>query len=506
MTLANKTIGNAFAGVIGFVWPILLALVCMPYIVHKLGNEAYGILALVTSVLGFFAFLDLGVTSASVKYMAEAYAKDNVENINKIIGSSLSVYFVVGGIGSCIIALMTNTLVGWILKIPVGYIADSTFAFYVASCGFLMNMILGVFAAVPRAVQRYDVATKINIIVSTSLTLLTVLVLYFGYGLREVVILNFFTSFVSLIIYMVIAKRLVKDLSIKFCFDLATFKKLFSFGFYSLLVVISSTILFQLDRLLIGTFAGAAQVAYYVVPASIAMRISGFVGNVMGVVFPLCSELHSTGQKDKLRGLYLRASKYALMLSISITTPLVVLSTQVMKYWMGYEYGFNSSLVLVFLSISSFFASMSTIPAFLLDGIGKPRVNAFFAVQSAVMNISLCLLLIPRYGVNGAAFAGLANGLVVFLYLVTVDKKILHIGLLRIFTDIWARPLAAALVQGALTAFFVAQFISGVATLVLGLVVSFGLFCLASLLFKAFNEEDMRQFHGFIQAKISAKL
>jgi len=502
LTLANKTIGNALSGVVGFAWPILLALVSMPYIVHKLGNEAYGVLALVTSVLGFFAFLDLGVTNASVKYMAEAYAHGDVDKINKIIGSSLVVYLIAGGTGGCVIALMTSTLVQRILKIPPSYIAVSTFAFYVASCGFLLNMVLGVFAAVPKAVQRYDVATKVNIVISTSLTLLTVLTLYLGYGLREVVILNFLSSLVSLVVYMLVAKSLVRDISIRVCFDPVTFKKLFSFGAYSLLVMISSTILFQLDRLMIGTFAGAAQVAFYVVPASIALRINGFVGSIMGVVFPLCSELHATGQQAKLRELYLKASKYAFMLSISIATPLVVLSTQVMKYWMGGEYGLKSSLVLALLSASSFFASLSTIPAFLLDGIGKPRVNAFFAVQSAVVNIALCLLLIPRFGVNGAAFAGLANGLLVAFYLVTVDKKILHIGLQRVLVDIWARPLAAALVQGALTAFFVAPFVSGVATLVSGLAVSSGSFYLAALLFKALNKEDIMQFRQFVQTKI----
>lgn len=502
MTLANKTIGNALSGVVGFAWPILLALVCMPYIVHKLGNEAYGVLALVTSVLGFFAFLDLGVTNASVKYMAEAYAQGDLEKINKIVGSSLVVYLIAGGTGACVIALMTNTLVQKILKIPPGYIADSTFAFYIASCGFLLNMVLGVFAAVPKAVQRYDVATKVNIVVSTSLTLLTVLTLYLGYGLREVVILNFLSSLASLVIYMLVAKSLVRDISIRLSLDPATFRKLFSFGAYSLLVMISSTVLFQLDRLMIGTFAGAAQVAFYVVPASIALRIHGFIASIMGVVFPLCSELHATGQQGKLRELYLKASKYSFILGLSIAVPVVVLSSQIMKFWMGSEFAAKSSLVLAALSVSSLFASLTVIPSFLLDGIGKPRVNAFFAVQSAVMNIVLCLLLIPRYGVNGAAFAGLASGPLVAFYLVIVDRKVLHIGLLRIFAEIWVRPLAAAMLQGVLTAFLVASFISGVATLILGVAVSVGLFYMAAFWFKALSKEDIMQFRQFVQTKI----
>jgi len=502
MTLANKTIQNAVAGIIGFVWPILLALVSMPYIVHRMGNDAYGVLVLVISVLGFFAFLDLGVTNASIKYIAESYVRNDTHEIGKILGSSLMLYLITGVAGGMIIAIMTNSLVQRILDIPFAYRADSTFAFHLAACGFILNMILGVFSAVPKALQRYDIVTKINVFVGSLLTLATIALLHFGYGLREVVIANFLSSLISLGMYAVITKHLLPSVVIRFSADLGTLKKLFSFGAFSLLVMISTTILFQLDRILIGTFAGAAQVAFYAVPASIAFRIHGFVANIMGVVFPLCSELHATGQKNKLRELYLKASKYSFIIGVSIATPLVVLSSEVMKYWMGDEYGLKSGLVLMLLTVSSLFASMSTIPAFLLDGIGKPRVNAFFAVLSALMNIMLCLLLIPRYGVTGAALANLANFVLVVLYLVTVDVRILHIGLFSFVAEIWSRPLAAALVQGLATMFFIAPFITSIGTLIAGLVASVGVFYLCAVAFKAVNDDDLALFRGFVRSRI----
>lgn len=502
MTLANKTIKNALAGIIGFAWPILLALASMPYIVHKLGNDVYGVLVLVISVLGFFAFLDLGVTNASIKYISEAYVRNDNDEIGKIIGSSLLLYLVTGIGGALVIMLMTDRLVQRMLDIPAAYHADAAFAFRLAAFGFLLNMILGVFSAIPKALQRYDIATRINVTVGSLLTLSTIALLYFGWGLREVVMVNFLSSLLSLGIYMVVARTMLPAVVIRFKIDAVTLKKLFSFGVFSLLVMLSTTILFQLDRILIGAYSGAAQVAFYAVPASIAFRIHAFVANIMGVVFPLCSELHATGQKAKLRELYLRASKYAFIIAISIATPLVVLSGQVMKYWMGDEYALKSSHVLMLLAISSFFASMSTIPAFLLDGIGKPRVNAFFAVLSALMNIMLCLLLIPRYGVIGAALANLANFVLVVLYLVMVDVRILHVGLFSFIANIWTRPLATALVQGVATTCIIVPLISGIATLIIGLLVSVGTYYLCAVAFKAIDDEDLSFFRGFVQSRL----
>jgi len=48
---------------------------------------------------------------------------------------------------------------------------------------------------------------------------------------------------------------------------------------------------------MIGTFVGAAAVTYYVIPSSIATRVIGLIANLMGVVFPLVSDLHSRGEK-----------------------------------------------------------------------------------------------------------------------------------------------------------------------------------------------------------------
>lgn len=503
MSLAQKTIGNALAGVIGFVWPILLSLFSLPYIVNKLGNDSYGVLAVVTSVLGFLAFLDLGVTSASVKYVAEAMATEDTDEINRIVGSSLVLYIVTGGAGALLLSAMATMLVERFLKIPASCRPDAVFAFYVAAGGFFVNMVLGVFASIPKAVQRFRIITKVNIFVTSALTLGTIAVLSLGYGLREVIILNFMSSLASLAVYFVVDKRLIRGISFRPHFHAGVFRKLFSFGMYSLIVVISSAVLYQLDRLMIASFAGAAEVAFYVVPSSIALRISSFVASMMGVVFPLSSELYMTGQTAKLQNLYLRGSKYALMIGVSLVVPLCLLSTEIMHYWMGGTFGTKSGPILACLAVSSFFASLTAIPALLLDGVGKPRANAFFALLSAVFNVSLCLLLIPRLGVMGAAYASLANGIIVAMYLVTVDKKILHIGLGRIVKEVWRRPLMAAFCQGLFTAFVLAPHVSGIVSLLMVLALSCLSFYAVAIVVKAVTMEEIGQFRSAVTVRTS---
>jgi len=99
-------------------WFLILALVATPYIVHKLGTDAYGVLSIVGVAIGYFGFLDLGLGQAVIKYVSEYYAKKDYDTIRKIIGTAIPVYFLMGFVGATVIASLTGLLVTRVLKIP----------------------------------------------------------------------------------------------------------------------------------------------------------------------------------------------------------------------------------------------------------------------------------------------------------------------------------------------------------------------------------------------------
>ena len=78
----------------GIVFAINLAL--FPFIVSHVGKEIYGIYLLVMTFTGYLGVLELGVTAAVTKYVAELTAKDDNEGAAKIVSASLSLYFIIG--------------------------------------------------------------------------------------------------------------------------------------------------------------------------------------------------------------------------------------------------------------------------------------------------------------------------------------------------------------------------------------------------------------------------
>src|SRR6267143_4396452 len=67
-----------------------------PFVLHRLGVQAYGTWALITSLTGYLGLLALGVPMASVRYLAQHVAEGDTKKTNAVIGSCLGLYLLVG--------------------------------------------------------------------------------------------------------------------------------------------------------------------------------------------------------------------------------------------------------------------------------------------------------------------------------------------------------------------------------------------------------------------------
>jgi O-antigen/teichoic acid export membrane protein len=61
----------------------------MPFTLHKLGPEQYGIWAIAMAFIGCYSFLDLGLSEAVFTYMAYAFGREDHEEAGNIYGTSV---------------------------------------------------------------------------------------------------------------------------------------------------------------------------------------------------------------------------------------------------------------------------------------------------------------------------------------------------------------------------------------------------------------------------------
>ncbi|MFH1920435.1 MAG: hypothetical protein ABIP48_11185, partial [Planctomycetota bacterium] len=70
----------------------IITFIVTPIILHGLGNEAYGIWAIVMSAAAYYAIADLGLQSACVKYIAQFVALGDREARDNLVLTAFSLY------------------------------------------------------------------------------------------------------------------------------------------------------------------------------------------------------------------------------------------------------------------------------------------------------------------------------------------------------------------------------------------------------------------------------
>lgn len=462
MSRSRVVARNVLSNFASQVWLLLLGFLTLPYIVGKLGVDGYGILSIVGVITGYLAFLDLGLGRGLVKYISEYNAEGDVVRMEKTLGTAIIIYTFIGIAGALLIVCLAGVLAKNLFKIPANLQEVSQIVFYLSAIGFLINMPSSVFGSIPVALQQIHLASAANAAINSAQTFMAVALLFSGFGLKEVVLLNLVMSVVGMFVYINISRRLLPQLRFKPVFDFGVFRVLFRYGSYVSFSSIMSTLSAYLDKFLIGLFQPIAALTPYNVSYQLASKIWLIPANVTSSIFPTFSELDSLKEQDKIRELYCRATKYVMVGTTPIAISLVVFAGPFLSYWMGTDIARRGAFVLQLLALSAWMGGLAWVALSLLQAVGYPDIHAKITAFQAIISVILYLLLIPNFGIEGAALAWLIQQIMVSsLAIYVVTAQIINMplsvfmpqsflgpmvpGLLLILLDLWLRRLAVNL-------------------------------------------------------------
>lgn len=502
---AHKVIANAIYNLIPQVWFLGLTVFTTPVVLHRLGVDAYGILSIVTIVAGYLAFLDLGLNVAVIKFIAAHDAKGERDEIRRVIQTALSVFLVMALAAAAALCFFSASLAR-LLKTPESMQAEAALALRLSAVSFGVNLVMGVFSAVPRALQRFDLINALNLILGTLQILGTVLLLVSGFGLRAVVVWGCALSVVSLITYVAFAKRLLPHISLWPRFDAGEFRELFKFSGFVMASNFTSVAAAHSEKLILGGLAPIAQVTYYAVPFNLASRVLTLIpNNLFSVLFPAFAAMGATDKPETIRAAYTRAFKLIFLAVAPIAILLIVFGSDLLRLWIDADMGSNGGPVLAVLGVAILINAPAWVSVTVGQSLGRPALVAASQVVHLLTLIVCGLIFVPRYGAFGAALAWLAGNLIGIPVLVfLVNRYVLACRTATMLRESLLRPLIAASVT-LLVALVVKPLVHGWVTLGLACLSVTG-FYLALAYRAALNLEDREIFKTFIANRYHALL
>jgi O-antigen/teichoic acid export membrane protein len=430
----------------GRAWSAVLLFITIPVVVHGIGTSAYGIYTIVGVVLGYVAFLDFGLTAAVVRSVSRHRVVGDSVALGRSVGTALTLLIGFGLLGAIAIFLLSPFITTSILHVPSGLREDATFALRVAGLGFGFNMVLVVFAGVVQGLQRLDIFASRSVIISTLSSLAQIGAVTLGGGLRWLVVATIIVSVFGFAIFLVAARRLLPGTSFRPRLDGSAVGELWGFGLFRFVNQLSGQITTQIDPIIIGIFQPIAAVGLYSVPLAVTQKFHLAEDSVASAYFPAAVELHARNDTGRLHRLYMSTLKVVLVGMAFLIVVSAGYSGEILTAWVGRGIAEQASWIFALLACGYGLSALIGIPAQTADATGNQRWTAGFAVASAVIQLTLALILVPRFGAIGAAEALLINTVTQGAFFVwLVQRRFLHISALAVFGGAVLRPLVASL-------------------------------------------------------------
>jgi O-antigen/teichoic acid export membrane protein len=277
--------------------------------------------------------------------------------------------------------------------------------------------------------------------------------------------------------------------------EYGTVKRLWSFS-WPLAIGMSFTMLFSnLDVLMIGYFLESGSVGQYRAIQPLR-QVTGFVLTAfLFLYYPIATEYFSDDAIGDLDDLYSTSTKWIVGTTIPPVLLLAFFAPDVIRVFFGAPYvpAAPALTVLVLgMSVRALVGPSGTT----IKAIDRPRVELFGSFVGVVVNLALNVVLIPRYGIVGAAVAT-ATGFATFnLIEILFIYRAIGIHPFRASTF---KPLIPTVVVAALLAYGTrGRPLSFVALAVIGVLI--GLAYLASLvLTRSLDDEDRFMIEQFQQ-------
>ena len=370
-------------------------------LVARLGSSEYGLLSLGFTITLFLSSLALvGLKSGIVRYISFYIAKKNNSKIKGTILSAIKISLPISIILMIFLFLFSEyislTFFHNAKLIPILKLFSLIIPFIVLNNIFI-SMIIG-FQKI-----QYQVGIK-DILENIVKLILTFILIYFGYNLFGAAIAYVISIIFTFILSLYLIQKKIFPLFNKNIKAKLINKELFLFSFPLLFGGIFTLILKWTDVLMIGFFRTASEVGIYNVALPTANLLTIVPTALMAIFLPIITNLYSKNNKNEVKEITLRTSKWIFFLNFPFFLILFLFSESILKIMFGQEYVIGSS-ALIILIIGYIVHSLSHVNSSIMIMLKKTKIVFFVSMITALSNILLNLLLIPRYGIIGGAIS-----------------------------------------------------------------------------------------------------
>lgn len=406
--IKDKDFGEIFTGSI-FTFIAKIVAVILGFIFNLIISRYYG-----ASILGIFVLINtffaitlipslLGINTSILRFIPEHIVKYSHYSALQLFKKAFIVVAIVSVIISVISFISSNIIAEYIFQKI--YLAE---LFMLASFFIIFKALSGLNISVIRALKDVHLFAFFQIF-NPILNITILLILTYIYFDQNNPI---YTLFYSSIIVFALSLHLVNKLfnkqqSKQHTVENIKYKRFISTSFPMFLTSAMGVVITQTDIIMLGIYTTIQEVGIYAIVIKFALLTTFVLSSINTIVAPKFAELYYGNQLDILEKVVKKSSKMIFYSTLPIIIGLVIFGEFVLGLF-GEEFvaGYTSLTILVF---GQFINTSVGSVGYLMNMSGYQKEFNYIMMTSAIINILLNMILIPKYGISGAAIASVIS-------------------------------------------------------------------------------------------------
>ncbi len=405
--------GTIFTTAAGYLFKIYLARV--------LGAEALGIYALGMTIVGLLGIFNaLGLPYSAVRFVASYTATGKFDLLRGFLVRSIALLLFFNLLLGGAVLLIGPWVAVHIYHTPALNRYLGLFALIMifgALTGFLGQVLTGYKDVARRTVITSFIGNPLTMVFTLGLVAA-------GLGLWGYIFAQAASAFVVIVLLGFAVWKLTPRAARAFSGRLASIEKdVISFSAVVFAMDSLGFVMSQADKILIGFYLNARELGIYAMAAAMVAFVPTVLQSVNQIFSPTIADLHARGQGELLGRLFQILTKWILGLTLPLGCVIIVFARELMRIF-GPDFEAGWPILIIGTLGQLINCGVGSVGYLLLMSGQQRRLIRIQAVMAAVM-VGLSLLLIPRWGLTGAALAAaVTNAVSNVWYLHEVRSKL----------------------------------------------------------------------------------
>jgi len=392
------TLAKVVAMVIGLVTSIIGA--------RYYGADMVGFSMIISSILGIGAILSIsGLTTAMLQIIPEYITKSSEHISWSIYNKILYLMILVTIVVSTIYYFLSGAIAKYMFHNP-------ELGFFIAlSSGILIfRAVYDLNAAKIRLLGELKLYALFQVLPKIFTFILLLVLTFFFFNKYNLVYIVFSMPVIMTIISSVYLYKYKKSQPVdttEKMIDLPKNKTIFSIAFPMLVTSGMFLLIAQTDIIMLGMYRPTSEVGIYSVVLGLLLLITFVINSIEVISGPKFSKLFAEKNFDELKYVARKSSQLAFFVSLPLIMVLLVFGEWILSiYGEEFMYGYTALLILL---AGQFVSSIVGPAGYFLDMTGYQKAFRNIVLMAGALNIVLNYILIPSYGITGAAIASFSS-------------------------------------------------------------------------------------------------